>query len=852
MVGESVLTSVRMTWAGAIDYFVDTLLNGGQWPTTSSGIAIDYWPGVAEDASVNLLEDFSSRMAFFNVLDLESRLSSMRQGVSPRVFCGPVSNQDGGRVEASAYADQTTGTACNMSQIDAPGSSCCLTDSHMLNEMNYLVEGGFYPSPSDSKWGTFDGFAFSAPPWFPELIAAPQDIAMEAFKPLATAYEPLLVVNPNKVALLVNITKNTTFHAGLVYPTWDVTPHSFILLPSEYQEVKIDMKTAGLKSDKYRLRLLIQAQSEGSLTVTESVNIHATVRAMADRNATHVSVSDGRPTVGKLWVGGVVVEMRDFDGFPIQEESTSQVFAASVMRQSEGSAGSASCTRRWSQTKYEFDCNVPSLVPAGNWDIKVTLDEAQIFQTTVHVKCPVDTYEHPESWLCKPCPQGTRCVEAGIRLQSLPLLPGYWREQRNSSYIQECAYKSKACPGEGLDENNASLRCADQSEMYCACGYYGPLCSECATRHFKTWAKKNECKRCADNNSHGPGAILGAVVLALCVAISVARRKYKQSNGSKCVERARAFVEKARRVFKVGKIKLKQMFVFCQVISLFPDIFETTSGNDAYPAATTTFVSSLRITNLEFLTFVPFGCHDALRLGFYSKLLVCSLLPISVVALLWSYPLVCYTTKMPHRDAEQFASKWSIFLLEMSVPSVVTAASKAFVCDWFESGPRLRAQLTIACDGSSDRIRWGVYSVSFLAIYPLGISLTLFCILNFHRDRINALMTELKRRDNDTGATTCAVDLVVHQQRAEGETASFGSRLKARRPSSVLSASELTEEIAWLVPKFEHFEPEMYVMGPCLIIIRVLQTGVAVLIHDQIYRLTYVACITLGEFGVNS
>ena len=30
--------------------------------------------------------------------------------------------------------------------------------------MSYLVEGGYYPSPSDSKWGTFDGFVYSAPP----------------------------------------------------------------------------------------------------------------------------------------------------------------------------------------------------------------------------------------------------------------------------------------------------------------------------------------------------------------------------------------------------------------------------------------------------------------------------------------------------------------------------------------------------------------------------------------------------------------------------------------------------------------------------------------------------------------
>ena len=164
VIGDSVLTSVRITWADGIDYFVEELINNGHWRTTSSGNSIDYWPGVADDPAINQLSDFSSRVTFSNVLDLENRLSSMRQGVSPRVFCGPVSNQDDERVSASAYVDQITGGACNMSQIDAPDSTCCLSDFHTIVQMSYLVEGGFYPPPSSTKWGTFDGFMFSAPP----------------------------------------------------------------------------------------------------------------------------------------------------------------------------------------------------------------------------------------------------------------------------------------------------------------------------------------------------------------------------------------------------------------------------------------------------------------------------------------------------------------------------------------------------------------------------------------------------------------------------------------------------------------------------------------------------------------
>ena len=163
VVGDSVLTSVIITWADAIDYFVETLLNGEQWPTTGDGNSVDYWPGVAEDSSVNLLSDFSSRVAYDNVLDIEGRLASMRQGVSPSVFCGTILSVDGVTTNASAYIDKTTGQSCNISQVEASDSSCCMTDYDMLNNMEYLVEGGFYPAASNTKWGTFDGFEFTPP-----------------------------------------------------------------------------------------------------------------------------------------------------------------------------------------------------------------------------------------------------------------------------------------------------------------------------------------------------------------------------------------------------------------------------------------------------------------------------------------------------------------------------------------------------------------------------------------------------------------------------------------------------------------------------------------------------------------
>jgi hypothetical protein len=164
VVGDSVLSSVRITWADAVDYFVESLLDDGHWPTTSNRTSISYWPGVSDDPRVNLLTDFSSRVVFHNALDIESRLATMRQGVAPGVFCGTLTLADGDNVELSAFVDRTTGGSCSSSQLDAADPNCCLSDFHLLNEMTYLVAGGFHPASSASKWGVFDGFEFTAPP----------------------------------------------------------------------------------------------------------------------------------------------------------------------------------------------------------------------------------------------------------------------------------------------------------------------------------------------------------------------------------------------------------------------------------------------------------------------------------------------------------------------------------------------------------------------------------------------------------------------------------------------------------------------------------------------------------------
>ena len=89
--------------------------------------------------------------------------------------------------------------------------------------------------------------------------------------------------------------------------------------------------------------------------------------------------------------------------------------------------------------------------------------------------CAAGYYRSPATNLCVECPaDGSRCLEAGVGLATLPLLEKWWRASRESAKLYECAL-DKACAG-GIPSSNVSA-------PYCAEGHRGPLCGVCADGH---------------------------------------------------------------------------------------------------------------------------------------------------------------------------------------------------------------------------------------------------------------------------------------------------------------------------------------------------------------------------------
>ena len=132
---------------------------------------------------------------------------------------------------------------------------------------------------------------------------------------------------------------------------------------------------------------------------------------------------------------------------------------------------------------------------------------------------------------------------------------------------------------------------------------------------------------------------------------------------------------------------------------------------------------------------------------FYFSILVKTVGPLVVVGLLWLYPTLYVVTRTPRGHATQFATEYSLYLFEILLPSVSTTLSQALVCDRFENGWFLRAQLTLPCDDSPRRRHWVVWTSVAIVAYPICVPFFLFLVMYYFSPKIKASLLYRYRFD---------------------------------------------------------------------------------------------------------
>eukprot|EP00964_Phaeocystis_antarctica_P003493 scaffold1878_cov64-Phaeocystis_antarctica.AAC.2 len=107
---------------------------------------------------------------------------------------------------------------------------------------------------------------------------------------------------------------------------------------------------------------------------------------------------------------------------------------------------------------------------------------------------------------CKPCPIGSECKGSGSSLALLPLLPGYWRTNDNSSDLRRC-------PDASSPDTTA---CANMNGVLCKPWATGPYCRVCnvpdGSRYFDSG--QSACAQCGDIAATSLAALVG-ITLAM-------------------------------------------------------------------------------------------------------------------------------------------------------------------------------------------------------------------------------------------------------------------------------------------------------------------------------------------------
>jgi hypothetical protein len=292
---------------------------------------------------------------------------------------------------------------------------------------------------------------------------------------------------------------------------------------------------------------------------------------------------------------------------------------------------------------------------------------------------------------CKLCPNSADCNDAST-VSDWKLHPGHWRMDDESTDVRKCRFGSTSCPGGDSNQaagpnQNCTAGGAGQWP-YCACGYIGPLCSECDEMYFVSWAG-DSCEKCADSAQHAPSIWLGAsVVVASFVGLAACayRKKCKTKLSSdeqqepetapqrRCCRQRRIDLKTLARV-SAGKLEL--IFVAAQVIGQFSSI-SINDGGRQYPQPASSLAGVLGVANFAVLDYFPTACASP-RFDFYDKLLFMTVAPGAVALMFWMPAVWRVANRRDSHETTRTAVKYSLVWLELVLPSVSTVIAQ--VCD---------------------------------------------------------------------------------------------------------------------------------------------------------------------------
>ncbi|KAG5181749.1 hypothetical protein JKP88DRAFT_320820 [Tribonema minus] len=327
---------------------------------------------------------------------------------------------------------------------------------------------------------------------------------------------------------------------------------------------------------------------------------------------------------------------------------------------------------------------------------------------------------------CVTCDQSKLdCTAFGITVQKLSLAAGFWRETFDQEEIRKC-WNAGAC----TDDNYSLLLPTD---VYCSEGYTGPYCAVCAPGYASLPGYR--CVECTSGATAVTITVLAVVALAILLLVWLL---FSQSTGVGDGVDGAQTSGTAGAGLKLARIAvlLMQRFripiVVLQVLTQYISITGLT-----LPLQYLEFLRAVDFFSLDMRWLTSPGC--AADINFYGRLLVTTLAPLAITALLFTprfylriisrrrHVVAPKLRQVVARDVNAFLV--FTFLIFSGVSLTIF---ETFGCDKLEYTGKsyLRADYSLECgDAKGLHTKYSIYAAFMIAVYPVGIPVLYASIL---------------------------------------------------------------------------------------------------------------------------
>jgi len=311
----------------------------------------------------------------------------------------------------------------------------------------------------------------------------------------------------------------------------------------------------------------------------------------------------------------------------------------------------------------------------------------------------------------------------------------------------------------------------------------GPFCEACTYNWYKQTGGF-----CADCTLH-QGSVSASVAIPVAIVAALVAAVIGQI-ATKGEEEAKAKkgMTHMKTVWSVGMkclpstVQSRIGISLVQVISQIGTVF-----NIRFPPVFSELIRVFGLVQLDFFSFVPVGCvfPDA---NFYSTLLMSTLIPIGIVAVLGLSGQLLHCAGKTAKGALCFNHIFT--LLFLVYPSTSTKIFSTFQCYTIDDGQGnvlgrfLRTDFSIDCDASA-HTPMQIYAGLMMLVYPLGVP-ALYAYLFFFR--YGKEMKQLRAFEIASKNLRQEVTSFAHYERYDGKTQPLAT------PADTLAAAEKIED----------------------------------------------------------